>query len=78
MCYYCHLQTWEAGLQSLAYVDTCSIWLNKVTVAVVASQVSRHNTPSSAHKLSKYTANLAQHMGKELVVVSYDYCYFLF
>lgn len=63
------LQTWEAGLEALAYSDTCNVWLNKVTVAMVANQVSRHNTPSCAHTVSKYVRNFAQYSGKELIVV---------
>ena len=63
------LQTWEAGLETLADADSCNIWLNKVTIAVVASQVSRHNTPSCAHTVSKYVRNFSQYSGKELIVV---------
>ena len=56
-------------MESLSYADTCNIWLNKVTVAVVASQVSRHNTPSCSHTVSKFVRNFAQYSGKELIVV---------
>ena len=50
-------------------MDSCNIWLNKVTVAVVANQVSRHNTPSCAHTVSKFVRNFAQYGGKEMIVV---------
>ena len=56
-------------MDTLLHSDSCSIWLNKVTIAVVASQVSRHNTPSCAHTVSKHVRNFAQYTGKELIVV---------
>ncbi|XP_061094618.1 probable aminopeptidase NPEPL1 isoform X2 [Conger conger] len=48
-------ETWKTALNSLRPdpTDKCPLWLNCVTVAALPSKVSRHNTPSSAHALTR-------------------------
>ncbi|KAJ8374944.1 hypothetical protein SKAU_G00055240 [Synaphobranchus kaupii] len=48
-------ETWNIALNSLKPnpTDKCPLWLNLVTVAALPSKVSRHNTPSSAHSLTR-------------------------
>ncbi|XP_064187250.1 probable aminopeptidase NPEPL1 isoform X2 [Anguilla rostrata] len=48
-------ETWKTALNSLKPnpTDKCPLWLNLVTVAALPSKVSRHNTPSSAHSLTR-------------------------
>ncbi|KAJ8403300.1 hypothetical protein AAFF_G00355170 [Aldrovandia affinis] len=48
-------ETWKIALKSLKPnpTDKCSLWLNLMTVAALPSKISRHNTPSSAHTLTR-------------------------
>ncbi|XP_036377380.1 probable aminopeptidase NPEPL1 isoform X1 [Megalops cyprinoides] len=48
-------ETWEAALKSLKPnpTDRCPLWLKLATVAALPSKISRHNTPSSAHTLTR-------------------------
>ncbi|XP_026989230.1 probable aminopeptidase NPEPL1 [Tachysurus fulvidraco] len=48
-------ETWQLALSSLNPnpTDSCSLYLNYVSVAALPSRVSRHNSPSSAHFLTR-------------------------
>uniref|UniRef100_A0A3P9HYU8 Aminopeptidase like 1 n=1 Tax=Oryzias latipes TaxID=8090 RepID=A0A3P9HYU8_ORYLA len=48
-------ETWQAALGTLNPnpTDSCSLYLNQAAVAALPSRVSRHNSPSSAHFLSR-------------------------
>ncbi|KAH3769018.1 probable aminopeptidase NPEPL1 [Dreissena polymorpha] len=47
--------TFNAAVSSLSPspTDTCSLWLNKATVAALPLSCSRHNTPSRSHAFAK-------------------------
>ncbi|CAL9705050.1 unnamed protein product [Knipowitschia caucasica] len=48
-------QTWQAALSALNPnpTDSCPLYLNVATVASLPARVSRHNSPSAAHFLSR-------------------------
>uniref|UniRef100_A0AAX7TCC2 Cytosol aminopeptidase domain-containing protein n=1 Tax=Astatotilapia calliptera TaxID=8154 RepID=A0AAX7TCC2_ASTCA len=48
-------QIWQAALSALNPnpTDSCPLYLNYATVAAIPSRVSRHNSPSSAHFVSR-------------------------
>ncbi|RVE72810.1 hypothetical protein OJAV_G00041540 [Oryzias javanicus] len=48
-------ETWQAALSTLNPnpTDSCSLYLNQAAVAALPSRVSRHNSPSSAHFVSR-------------------------
>ncbi|XP_053540209.1 probable aminopeptidase NPEPL1 isoform X1 [Ictalurus punctatus] len=48
-------ETWQSALSSLNPnpTDSCPLYLNYVSVAALPSRVSRHNSPSSAHFLTR-------------------------
>uniref|UniRef100_A0A7N8XDR6 Aminopeptidase like 1 n=1 Tax=Mastacembelus armatus TaxID=205130 RepID=A0A7N8XDR6_9TELE len=48
-------EVWQAALSSLNPnpTDSCPLYLNHATVAALPSRVSRHNSPSSAHFVSR-------------------------
>ena len=50
-----HLQVWLAALAALSPnpTDSCPLYLNHATVAALPARVSRHNSPSSAHFVSR-------------------------
>ena len=45
--------TYENALAVLQNADSCPLWLNAATVAVVPAKATRHNAPSRAHSISK-------------------------
>ena len=48
-------QMWKAALGSLSHSSnsSCGLWLNSASVGGLASEATRHNTPSRAHALTK-------------------------
>lgn len=50
-----YYQIWQAALSALNPnpTDNCPLYLNHATVAALPSRVSRHNSPSSAHFVSR-------------------------
>ena len=63
---YVCLQAWKAAVSSLSTtgISSCSLWLNKATVGGVPIPVSRHNTPSRAHALTKVVQSQAKKGGQ--------------
>lgn len=49
------IQVWQAALTALNPnpTDSCPLYLSHAAVAALPSRVSRHNSPSSAHFLSR-------------------------
>ncbi|XP_066575200.1 probable aminopeptidase NPEPL1 isoform X2 [Amia ocellicauda] len=64
-------ETWKTALKSLKPnpTDTCPLWLNVATVAALPSKVSRHNTPSSAHFLTRLVRTCLPGKANQHVVV---------
>lgn len=56
-CQFCLIlcQIWQAALNALNPnpTDSCPLYLNHAVVAALPSRVSRHNSPSSAHFVSR-------------------------
>lgn len=54
-CLVCPLQLWQAALSTLNPnpTDSCPLYLNYATVAALPSRVSRHNSPSAAHFVTR-------------------------
>ncbi|KAG8447226.1 hypothetical protein GDO86_014621 [Hymenochirus boettgeri] len=52
-------EIWQAALSSLSPnpTDSCPLYLNLATVAAVPSRVSRHNSPSAAHFITRLVRN---------------------
>ena len=49
------MQLWQAALSTLnpSPTDSCPLYLNYATVAALPSRVSRHNSPSAAHFVTR-------------------------
>lgn len=49
------IQLWQAALNTLNPnpTDSCPLYLNYATVAALPSRVSRHNSPSAAHFVTR-------------------------
>ena len=49
------IQLWQAALSTLNPnpTDSCPLYLNYATVAALPSRVSRHNSPSAAHFITR-------------------------
>lgn len=49
------IQLWQAALATLNPnpTDSCPLYLNCATVAALPSRVSRHNSPSAAHFITR-------------------------
>lgn len=49
------IQLWQAALSTLNPnpTDSCPLYLNYATVAALPSRVSRHNSPSAAHFVTR-------------------------
>lgn len=49
------MQLWQAALSTLNPnpTDSCPLYLNCATVAALPSRVSRHNSPSAAHFITR-------------------------
>lgn len=68
----CFFQTWQAALGALNPnpTDNCPLYLNLATVAALPSRVSRHNSPSSAHFLSRLVRSCLPGGNNRCIVVS--------
>ncbi|XP_067887338.1 probable aminopeptidase NPEPL1 [Heterodontus francisci] len=68
-------EVWQAALSTLNPnpIDTCSLWLNYAVVAALPSKVSRHNSPSSAHFLTRLIRNCSSGKTKQCVVLVCEY-----
>lgn len=66
----CTEETWKAAIGTLSHSSNsaCSLWLNKASVGGVASEASRHNTPSRAHSLTKLVQSEKKN-GKEVAII---------
>jgi len=64
-------ELWTGAVTSLSpsATDSLSLYLNLATVAALPSKVSRHNTPSRAHSISKLVRTLSCPGPQECVVV---------
>lgn len=74
------LQTWQAALGTLNPnpTDSCSLYLNQAAVAALPSRVSRHNSPSSAHFLSRIVRSCLPGGSNRCIVVSvFNFCWLL-
>lgn len=65
-------QIWQAALGALNPnpTDSCSLYLNHAVVAAVPSRVSRHNSPSSAHFVSRLVRSCLPGGNSRCIVVS--------
>ncbi|XP_005996253.1 probable aminopeptidase NPEPL1 [Latimeria chalumnae] len=65
-------ETWKTALNKLNPnpTDSCPLWLNCATVAALPSKVSRHNTPSSAHFLTRLVRNCLPGGANRCIVVA--------
>jgi len=61
--------TYENALAVLQNADSCPLWLNAATVAVVPAKATRHNAPSRAHSISKMVKSYLPGVGDEYVVL---------
>ncbi|PIO36792.1 hypothetical protein AB205_0100700 [Aquarana catesbeiana] len=52
-------EVWKGGLSSLTPnpTDSCPLYLNLATLAALPSRVSRHNSPSAAHFITRLIRN---------------------
>ncbi len=65
-------QIWQAALSALNPnpTDSCPLYLNHAAVAALPSRVSRHNSPSSAHFLSRLVRSCLPGGNNRCIVVS--------
>lgn len=63
---------WQAALSALNPnpTDSCPLYLNQAVVAALPSRVSRHNSPSSAHFLSRLVRSCLPGGNNRCIVVS--------
>ena len=63
-------QTWKAAVSSLSTnsISSCGLWLNLATLGGIPSEVSRHNTPSRAHALTK-TVQCEAKIGQNVAII---------
>jgi len=68
----CHIQMWKEAVGSLSHSSnsSCSLWLNRASVGGVASEASRHNTPSRAHALTKLVQSERKAGAEVAIIVS--------
>ncbi|XP_028659523.1 probable aminopeptidase NPEPL1 [Erpetoichthys calabaricus] len=64
-------ETWKTALSNLRPnpTDSCPLWLDKATVAALPAKLSRHNTPSSAHFLTRLVHSCLPGRGHQYIVV---------
>jgi len=64
-------ELWSAGVSSLspAPTDSVSLYMNLATVAGLPAKVSRHNTQSRAHSITKIVKSLTAGSSETVVVV---------
>lgn len=65
-------QIWQAALNTLNPnpTDSCPLYLNHATVAALPSRVSRHNSPSSAHFVSRLVRSCLPGGNNRCIIVS--------
>lgn len=65
-------QIWQAALSALNPnpTDSCPLYLNHATVAALPSRVSRHNSPASAHFLSRLVRSCLPGGNNRCIIVS--------
>ena len=65
-------QMWKAALSSLSHSSnsSCGLWLNSASVGGLASEATRHNTPSRAHALIKLVQNEKKAGTQVAIIVS--------
>ena len=63
---------YDSGLQELnpSSADSVHVWLNKITLAVLPKECSRHNTPSRAHAISKLVKDNSSKSNEFHIVVT--------
>ena len=68
------LQVWQAALAALSPnpTDSCPLYLNHATVAVLPSRVSRHNSPSSANFVSRLVRTCLPAGNERCIVVRFS------
>ncbi|XP_048385790.1 probable aminopeptidase NPEPL1 isoform X1 [Stegostoma tigrinum] len=68
-------EVWQAALSTLNPnpIDTCSLWLDYAVVAALPSKVSRHNSPSSAHFLTRLIRNCSSGRTNQCIVLVCEY-----
>ena len=65
------MQTWKAAVATLKDEGgSCSLWLDKASVAALPSSASRHNTPSRAHSLTRLVLSEKKKAPQVAVIVS--------
>lgn len=73
-CRFCLMfsQIWQAALSALNPnpTDSCPLYLNHAVVAALPSRVSRHNSPSSAHFLSRLVRSCLPGGNNRCILVS--------
>lgn len=63
-------ETWKAGVSSLSPTPTdVSLYMNLATVAALPVKVSRHNTESRSHSITKLVKSLTSGSSEAVVVV---------
>ncbi|XP_025115024.1 probable aminopeptidase NPEPL1 [Pomacea canaliculata] len=64
-------ETYLVGVSHLhpSPTDSCSLWLNNATVAALPTKISRHNTPSRGHALTKVIKSCMAGGDEYIVVV---------
>merc|ERR1711936_1018820 len=64
-------ELWSAGVSSLspAPTDSVSLYMNLATVAGLPAKVSRHNTQSRAHSITKIIKTLTSSSNENVVIV---------
>merc|ERR1719219_1709243 len=63
-------ETWSAGVSSLSPTPTdISLYMNLATVAALPVKVSRHNTQSRSHSITKLVKSLTSGSSETVVIV---------
>ena len=63
-------EIWTSGVSSLSPSPTdISLYMNLATVAALPSKVSRHNTQSRAHNITKIIKTLTSSSNESVVIV---------
>ncbi|XP_059832369.1 probable aminopeptidase NPEPL1 [Hypanus sabinus] len=68
-------EVWQTALRTLNPNPTaiCSLWLNYALVAALRSKVSRHNSPSSAHFLTRLISSSLTRRTNQCIVLVCEY-----
>jgi len=64
-------ELWNAGVSSLSPspTDSISLYMNLASVAALPANVSRHNTQSRAHSITKIVKSLTSEVNETIVIV---------